>query len=116
VVEGTHASSFEEFWPHYLAAHQNPVNRALHYAGTLSAVGAAAMGLVTLNPLLVLAAVPIGYAPAWAGHFFFEKNRPATFSHPLWSLRGDFEMLHLAALSVLSKCRTILTILTPARV
>jgi hypothetical protein len=101
------ASSFDEFWPHYLAAHQNPLNRALHYAGTLSAVGAVAAGLITLNPLLVLAAIPIGYGPAWVGHFVFEKNRPATFVHPLWSLRGDFRMLRLAARNVLSRFRTI---------
>jgi hypothetical protein len=109
VVDGlTSAPSFEEFWPHYLAAHQNPINRALHCAGTLSAISAIAAGVITLNPLLVLAAIPIGYGPAWVGHFVFEKNRPATFAHPLWSLRGDFVMLRLTALNVLSTCLRIL--------
>ena len=92
----TSATTFEEFWPHYLEAHKHPINRALHYAGTLSALGIAAAGVVMLNPILVLSALPVGYLPAWAGHLVFERNRPATFAHPLWSLRGDFQMLGLA--------------------
>jgi hypothetical protein len=34
----------------------------------------------------------IGYGFAWVGHFAFEKNRPATFKHPLYSLAGDWVM------------------------
>lgn len=89
-------TSFEEFWPQYLAAHRHPVNRALHYVGTMSALGLAATGVFTLNPVLVSLALPVGYLPAWIGHFVFERNRPATFAHPLWSLRADFKMLGLA--------------------
>jgi hypothetical protein len=92
------ATSFEEFWPHYLAAaaHRHPMNRALHYVGTVSAVLAGLVGVVTLNPVIVVAALPLGYGPAWLGHLFFEGNRPATFAHPLWSLRADFRMLGIA--------------------
>jgi hypothetical protein len=89
-------SSFDEFWPHYVHAHRNPVNRALHYAGTTAAIGTVAAATFTLNPAWLLLTPVVGYAPAWIGHFVFEKNKPATFDHPLWSLRADFKMLGLA--------------------
>ena len=42
---------------------------------------------------LLLWALPLaGYSFAWAGHFFFEKNRPATFRHPLYSFAADWVM------------------------
>jgi hypothetical protein len=91
----TELQSFEDFWPHYVHAHRNPVNRALHYTGTTLALGSVAAAVTTFNPLWLLAAPVAGYGPAWIGHFFFEKNKPATFEHPLWSLRGDFKMYWL---------------------
>ncbi len=51
---------------------------------------------LSFNPAPLLLAPVVGYGPAWIGHFVFEKNRPATFDHPLWSLRGDFKMYFLA--------------------
>jgi hypothetical protein len=89
-------SSFDEFWPQYVHAHRDPVNRALHYVGTTAALGAVATAAVTLNPAWLLVAPVVGYGPAWVGHFVFEKNKPATFEHPLWSLRGDLKMYSLA--------------------
>lgn len=94
--EDTAMGSFDEFWPHYLRAHSHPTNRALHYVGTTLAVGSVAAAAISLNPLWLLAAPVVGYGPAWIGHFVIEKNRPKTFDHPLWSLRGDFKMLGLA--------------------
>ena len=87
-------SSFEEFWPYYVAQHLHPCNRALHFLGTslsLAALAAAA----TLSPWWALLAPLAGYGPAWVGHFYFERNRPATFRYPLWSLRGDLRMYAL---------------------
>ena len=84
--------SFEEFWPHYVHAHRHPMNRALHYVGTTGAIASVATAAITLNPLWLLAAPVAGYGFAWIGHYGFEKNKPATFEHPLWSLRGDFRM------------------------
>ncbi len=89
-------STFDEFWPHYVHAHRHPVNRALHYVGTTAALGAVTAAAVTLNPAWLLVAPVAGYGPAWVGHFLFEKNKPATFEHPVWSLRGDLKMYSLA--------------------
>jgi hypothetical protein len=87
--------SFEEFWPFYVREHSRPATRSLHAAGTLTGtalfVALAATGRWRWLPL---ALVP-GYAAAWAGHFFVEHNRPATFKHPLWSLMGDYKMVAL---------------------
>ncbi|MGA7676286.1 MAG: DUF962 domain-containing protein [Rhizomicrobium sp.] len=84
--------TFEDFWPYYLQEHAKPQTRALHYLGTglatLSMVGV----VVTGNPWILLVVPVAGYAPAWIAHFFIEKNRPATFTHPLWSLASDFRM------------------------
>lgn len=87
--------SFEAFFPFYLYEHSEPTNRVLHYLGTSAALGLALTAALTLNPLLLLAAPVAGYGPAWVGHFFIEKNRPATFSYPVWSFMGDFRMLFL---------------------
>lgn len=83
--------TFEEFWPHYLGEHLNPTNRALHFMGTTLVYGLLGLALF-LSPRFVLLAPVVGYGFAWVGHFLVEKNRPATFTYPLWSLRGDFRM------------------------
>ncbi len=85
--------SFAEFYPHYLAEHANRTSRRLHVIGTAGALAFGLVAAVTANPWW-LAAMPVcGYGFAWVGHFRFEKNRPATFTHPLYSLAGDFAML-----------------------
>jgi hypothetical protein len=87
--------SFAEFWPHYASEHSKPVTRALHAVGSAAGLvliaGTIALGRWWLFPL---AFVP-GYGLAWIGHFFVEKNKPATFEHPLWSFMGDWKMLAL---------------------
>jgi hypothetical protein len=88
-------ASFEEFWPYYLSEHRSPVSRGLHYVGTSSALAVLGLGVVTLNPFAVPTAMVCGYGAAWVGHFVVEKNRPATFTYPKWSLRGDLRMLKL---------------------
>jgi len=86
--------SFEEFWPYYLEQHRHPVSRACHLAGSALALLFIGLGLMT-SPAWLLAAPLGGYGLAWLGHFAFERNRPATFRHPLWSLRADFRMFRL---------------------
>lgn len=88
-------ASFADFWPHYLREHARPATRMLHFAGT-SLVLLIALAAVATRAWWLLAALPVaGYAFAWAGHFAIERNRPATFTHPLWSLRADFRMWRL---------------------
>ncbi len=91
----TRYQSFAEFWPYYLNEHSKPATRALHAAGSLAAI-ALLIALVAIGKwwLFPLAFVP-GYGLAWVGHFFVEKNRPATFAYPLWSFMGDWKMLTL---------------------
>ena len=88
-------NSFSDFWPHYLAEHSKPATRVLHYLGTVTAIGFV-ITLIAIGRwwLFPLAFVP-GYAFAWTAHFFIEKNRPATFTYPLWSFLGDWKMLAL---------------------
>ena len=84
--------SFEEFWPYYLREHARPATRLLHFAGTSLVLLIALAALLTRSWWL-LAAMPVaGYAFAWLAHFAVERNRPATFTYPLWSLRADFRM------------------------
>jgi hypothetical protein len=87
--------SFADFWPYYLGEHSKSATRLLHYVGTLAAL-AGLIALIAIGKwwLFPLAFVP-GYALAWGGHFFIEKNRPATFTYPLWSFMGDWKMLGL---------------------
>ena len=84
--------NFAEFWPYYLAEHAKPATRGLHFGGTGAGLLLTAAALISGNYWLLLVALICGYGPAWVGHFFVEKNRPATFRHPLWSLAADFRM------------------------
>jgi hypothetical protein len=82
--------SFREFYPAYLAEHANPVCRRLHFVGTALVLLVFAAAVITREWLWLLAVPVLGYGFAWVGHFVFERNRPATFRHPFYSLAGDF--------------------------
>ena len=84
-------ASFREFYPFYLE------NTATGFAAAalhrqLGRACAAGHGRVSGNAWWLLGALFCGYGFAWVGHFFFEKNRPATFKHPLYSFAGDWVM------------------------
>ena len=87
--------SFQDFWPYYLSEHRKPATRALHCIGTLTGIAFVILAVVIGKWWLFPLALAPGYALAWVGHFFVEKNRPATFTHPLWSFIGDWKMLAL---------------------
>jgi hypothetical protein len=87
--------TFEAFWPFYVSQHSKAGTRLLHFVGTTLGLAIAGAALVTARPFLILWALVAAYGLAWIGHFFIEKNRPATFQYPLWSLRGDFRMYGL---------------------
>lgn len=84
--------NFKDFYPYYLAQHAHPDCRRLHFVGTLLVIAtlllAAGSGRWRLLWLLPI----FGYGFAWLGHLLFEKNRPATFTHPFYSLLGDLVM------------------------
>jgi hypothetical protein len=93
---GGRIDSFRAFWPFYLGQHSRWGTRLLHYIGTSAALLLVAVAPLVHRPKLALIALVVGYAPAWIAHFFIEKNRPATFRYPLWSLLADFKMLAVA--------------------
>ena len=86
--------SFDEFWPYYVREHSKKLTRQLHFVGTSIALSCLAGGLIGRKRLLLLAAPIAGYGFAWASHLLIEKNRPATFKYPLWSLMGDWRMFY----------------------
>ncbi|CAJ0771982.1 membrane protein [Burkholderiaceae bacterium 26] len=89
----THSfGSFAEFYPYYLSEHQDRTCRRLHFAGSTVALVCLILLVFTGNLWWLLGAAVSGYAFAWVGHFGFEKNRPATFRHPFYSLMGDWVM------------------------
>ncbi|HEY4084061.1 MAG TPA: DUF962 domain-containing protein [Burkholderiaceae bacterium] len=84
--------SFAEFYPFYLGEHSNLTCRRLHFVGTSLSLGWLLTAVVTGNPAFILLGLLSGYGFAWIGHFGFEKNKPASFKRPLYSLMGDWVM------------------------
>lgn len=91
-VDPRHFTSFAEFYPFYLSEHANRTCRRLHFVGSSLGLVCLALLVVTGNPWWLLAGLVAGYAFAWIGHFGFEKNKPASFKRPLYSLMGDWAM------------------------
>lgn len=81
-------ADFEEFWPFYVGEHLKASTRQIHFAGTVAGLTLAATGHI-------VGGLVAAYGAAWISHFFVEKNRPATFKYPWYSVQGDFRMLQM---------------------
>jgi len=87
-----HYSTFREFYPFYLSEHSDRACRRLHFVGSSLVLLVFIVACLTQHWLLLLLLPLLGYGFAWVGHFFFEHNRPATFTHPFYSFAGDWVM------------------------
>lgn len=86
--------TLREFYPHYLEEHRHPISRILHFVGTGLLFVILAASVFSGNYIWLIAIPFVGYGFAWIGHFFFEKNKPATFQYPLFSLASDFILFY----------------------
>lgn len=86
-------TTFADFWPYYLREHSQPATRAWHYVGTSLAILTLIIIVLTQSWLFLPVTFICGYFFAWVSHGFIERNKPATFTYPLWSLGADFKML-----------------------
>lgn len=84
--------SFAEFYPYYLSEHAKPMTRRCHFIGCILAIGCLVGLVFSRDWRFILLGFFLGYLFAWIGHFFFEKNRPATFQYPVYSFLGDWVM------------------------
>ncbi|MEM8988737.1 MAG: DUF962 domain-containing protein [Pseudomonadota bacterium] len=87
--------TYQDFWPYYLQEHAKPDTRRLHYVGTALVIALLVFAIATQNWLLLIGMPVAGYFFAWTSHAFVERNKPATFTYPLWSLISDFRMFFL---------------------
>ena len=96
-------TTYSEFWPYYLREHSQSSTRGWHYVGTVIAISMLLALIITgkwmFLPLIFLS----GYFFAWMSHGLIEKNKPATFTYPLWSLFSDFKMLFCAVTGQMPK-------------
>ncbi|MDP2635784.1 MAG: Mpo1-like protein [Pseudoalteromonas sp.] len=90
--KSTSFTSFKEFYPYYLSEHTNKTCKRLHFIGSVLVLCLLGYSILTEQFYLLWFIPVIGYGFAWIGHLFFEKNRPATFKHPFYSLLGDWVM------------------------
>lgn len=88
-------SSYDDFFPFYVGQHSRPATRWFHFAGTHLGVATGLSAIALRRPRMLGLAPVLAYGMAWFSHFAIEGNRPASFGHPLWSVRGDFQMLVL---------------------
>lgn len=106
--------SFRSFYPYYLTEHGDIINRTLHFIGTALLLFILIVA-IAIQKWWMLALIPVvGYGFAWVGHFFIEKNKPATFTYPLYSLGSDFVMFwHILTGQISKKLEEAKKIINP---
>ena len=87
-----HFDSFSQFYPFYLSEHSTLWCKRMHFVGSILVVYSLLKFILTSDPIWIIMMPVFGYGFAWFGHFYFEKNKPATFKYPLYSLMGDWVM------------------------
>lgn len=86
-------AAYDEFFPFYVGQHSKPATRWVHFVGTHLGVATGLTAIAFRRPRMLALAPVLTYGLAWFSHFAIEGNRPASFGHPLWSVRGDFQMI-----------------------
>lgn len=84
--------TIREFYPYYLSEHRRPFTRLMHFSGTALLLACFVYAVFTQQWNLLFLVPVLGYGFAWVAHAFIEKNKPATFTFPLFSLQSDFIM------------------------
>ena len=90
-------STYSEFWPFYVSQHSKAATRFIHFVGTTIGIFVVYLAIAKSSPTLLLLVPVAVYGMAWPSHFFIEKNKPATFKYPIWSLVSDLRMWALMA-------------------
>ena len=81
-----------DYYKRYLTLHTHPINRLLHFTGLWVTIGYVIFTISTQLWLLLLLAPFVVYPFAWAGHYIFEKNKPAAFHNPIKAKIADWMM------------------------
>ncbi|AZF43381.1 putative membrane protein [Pseudomonas sp. R1-43-08] len=85
-------NNFRAFYSFYLSEHSDRTSRRLHFIGSTIAILLTIVAVLTGSGWMLILAMVQAYTFAWVGHFFYERNRPATFNHPINSFIGDWRM------------------------
>ena len=83
---------FSKFYPYYLTEHEDRTNKVMHFIGTTLVIFVFVAAILSGNYKWLWFCPLLGYGFAWPGHMIFEKNKPATFRQPIYSLMSDFVM------------------------
>lgn len=102
----TKFTSLKDFYPYYLTEHRDKTCQVLHFIGTSLVLFFLLFAIISQQFVYLWCCPLAGYAFAWVGHFFFEKNKPATFQYPFYSLASDFIMyFHIITFQLPQKMR-----------
>ena len=82
----------KEYYKHYLSLHKNKKCRLLHFTGQWVTILFTTFTLYNWYWFLIPLIPFVIYPFAWSGHYFFEQNKPAAWSNPVWAKACDWVM------------------------